>query len=177
MRARSIRSPRANTVHGLTASRGCARLVVVRVRAAVSVVSRVSANLVQPALLVDLDGQQRPPILRKVIKLATSQSRGSGMARSVGSPRTNAVHRLRATRGRALLVVVVVWTTLTTMSSMGGVLVQPAPPVLVVRSSVRASSIRSPRSSTVHRLRAATLRTRNVVVRERACVTVMGGVL
>ena len=54
------------------------------------------------------------------------------VAGTVGTPGTSTVHRLRATRGRALLVVVAVWASVSVMSGALGVLVVPAPVVLVV---------------------------------------------
>ena len=99
------------------------------------------------------------------------------VAGTVGTPGTSTIHRLRATRGRALLVVVAVWATSTVVSGVGRVLVVPAPPVLVVRSSVRARSISSPSTGTVHRLSTSRGRALLVVVAVWATVPVVSSAL
>ena len=99
------------------------------------------------------------------------------VAGTISSPVPGAIHRLRATRGRALLVVVAVWASDTVVSSVGSDLVKPAPPVLVVRGVVLARPIRSPRTNTVHGLRATRLSALLEVVAKRTAVSIMSSIL
>ena len=96
---------------------------------------------------------------------------------TVSIPSTNAINRLRTTRGRALLKLVGISTVITVVSSTGGDLVVSAPPVLVVLGVMVARSIRTPSSSTVHGLRATTGRALLIVVVVWAAITVVSSVL
>ena len=156
--AGSICSPSSNTVHGLGTATVGALLVVVGVWAAITVVSSTGAVLVEPTSVV----------LVIIIFMIT---------RSIRKPRSSAVHGLRATTGRALLVVVAVCAAITVVSSVGAVFVVPAPPVLVVLGVVVAWSVRIPRSSTIHRLSTTAVRALLVVVREWAAITVVSSAL
>ena len=141
----AVKTPCSSTIHRLRATASDALLVVVRVWAAITIVSSVGAVLAVPA-----------PVVLMVRTLV--------VAGSICTPSSSAVHWLRATRGRALLVVVAVWAAITVVSSVGAVLVVPAPPVLVVCGVVVAWSVRIPRSSTVHRLNTSRSRALNLVV-------------
>jgi len=193
MVARSIRSPGTNAIHRLGATRLGARLVVVGVWAAVSVVGSVLTDLVQSASLIFVEilfvQKQRPshlghkqistttkgqilPVSRDV-KLKTPDV----VARRVGSPRPNAIYRLGTPTSRARLVVVGVRAAVSVVSSVGADLVILAPPVLVVLGVMLARAIWVPSTSTVHWLRATRLSALLVVVAEGASVSVVGGVL
>ena len=145
VQARCIVAPRSNTVHGLSALLGGALLKFVSVWASITIVGRSDSDLVESALLV-------------LVSFLVME------ALSISIPRPNTIHRLRATRCRALLVVVAVCAAITIVSSVGAVLVVPAPPVLVVCGVVVAWSVRIPRSSTVHRLNTSRSRALNLVV-------------
>ena len=100
------------------------------------------------------------------------------IARSIPTPRSSTVHRLRAaTRCRALLVVVGVRAAVSVVSGTLGVLVIPASPVLVVLGVVLARPIRSPRTNTVHGLRATRLSALLEVVAKRTAVSIMSSIL
>jgi len=111
--ASAVRSPLTLTVHRLSATALGAVLLSVGVSASVSTVLR---NLT--------DHEEAAPLVLVVILVIE--------ASSVGSPGANAVHRLGATRLSALLVVVAVWASVSVVSGALGVLVVPAPVVLVV---------------------------------------------
>ena len=113
--AGSICSPSSYTVHRLSTSTVRALLVVVCVWTGITIVGSAGAVLVVPASVV----------LVIIILMVT---------RAVRTPSPSTVHRLGATRCRALLVVVAVWAAITIVSSVSAVLVVPAPPVLVVRA-------------------------------------------
>ena len=98
-------------------------------------------------------------------------------ARAVRTPSTSTVHRLRATRGGALLVVVAIWAANTVMSGIGAHLVVPAPLVLVVTSVMVTGAIGTPSSNTVHWLRATRSRTGLVVVGVWATIAIVGSAL
>ena len=84
---------------------------------------------------------------------------------------------LRASRGGALLVVVVVRVSNTTMGSIRRNLVVPASLVLVVRAIMITRSVSTPRANTVHRLRASRRGALLVVVGMGATVTIVSSVL
>ena len=157
--ARSIPTPRSSTVHRLRAATRCrALLVVVGVRAAVSVVSGTLGVLVIPA----------SPVLVVL---------GVVVAGTITTPITRAVNRLRAAGGGTLLVVIGVGATITVVSGALGVLVVPAPVVLVVRTLVVAGTITTPITRAVNRLRAAGGGTLLVVIGVGATITVVSGAL
>ena len=95
----------------------------------------------------------------------------------ISTPSSSTVHWLRATRGRALLIVVVIRASITTVSSVGAVHIVSAPPVLVVRSIVLASTVRTPSSSAVNRLRATRIRALLVIVGVWATVSIVSSAL
>ena len=157
--ARSVPTPRSSTVHRLRAATRCrALLVVVGVRAAVSVVSGTLGVLVVPA----------SPVLVVL---------GVVEARSIRSPVTRAVNRLRAAGGGTLLVVVGVGATITVVSGALGVLVVPAPVVLVVRTLVVARPVSSPGTHAIHRLGAPRGGALPVVIAVGAARAIVSGVL
>ena len=98
-------------------------------------------------------------------------------ARAVRTPSTSTINGLRATRGRAGLIVVAVWASITVVSSIGAILVVPAPLVLVVTSVMVTGAIRTPSSNTVHWLRATRSRTGLVVVGVWATIAIVGSAL
>ena len=157
--ARSVSTPRANTVHWLRATAAhSALLVVVGVRAPVSIVGRVRRYRVVPASLV-------------LVGYAVV------VARTVSTPRTSTVLWLRASRRGALLVVVVVRASNTTMGGIRRNLVVPAYLVLVVRAIMITRSVSTPRANAVHRLRASRRGVLLVVVGMGATVTVVSSIL
>ena len=99
------------------------------------------------------------------------------IARSIPTPRSSTVHRLRATRGRALLVVVAVWASVSVVSGALGVLVVPAPVVLVVRTLVVARPVSSPGTHAIHRLGAPRGGALPVVIAVGAARAIVSGVL
>ena len=200
MVAGCVRTPRTNTVHRLRAARGGARLVVVAVRASVTVVGRVPSHLVQPAPLVTGRGEQGSPVLniltttpRAIIHLfkrwvtTTSASADLSAAasvwgsrartRPVSGPVTQTVDRLSAAASCALVVATVVGTPTASMSSVSGNNVLPAPLVLVVAVVMVAGPIAAKCSNTAHRLAAPERRAKLLIVRMRAAVTVVSWTL
>ena len=152
--ARAIGAPRADAIHGLRAAPVRALVVVVRVGAPVTVVGGVLGDLVTPATLV--------LVVSTVV-----------VARAIRVPGTDAIHRLRASSRRALLVPIGMGATIAVVGRVLGHVVSPAPPILMITRGVRARSVGSPRTSAVNRLRAAALGALLVVVRERAPNTVV----
>ena len=98
------------------------------------------------------------------------------VATAVSTPCSYTVHRLSTTAVRALLVVVAVWAALAIVGSALGVLVVPAPVVLVVIILMVTRAVRTPRSSTVHRLGATRRRAGLVVVRKWTTITIVSSI-
>ena len=198
MVAGCVRTPRTNTVHRLRAARDGARLVVVAVRASVTVVGRVPSHLVQPAPLVTGRGEQGSPVLnihtttpKAIIQLfkrwvtttsadlsaAASVWGSRARTRPVSGPVTQTVDRLSAAASCALVVATVVGTPTASMGSVSGNNVLPAPLVLVVAVVMVAGPIAAKCSNTAHRLAAPERRAKLLIVRMRAAVTVVSWTL
>ena len=111
--------PGSYTVHWLTAATRGTRLVVVGVRAAISIVGSAGGDLVESASSV------------LVIE-------GSVLACSIWIPCSYTVHWLTATTRRTRLVVVGITTTKSIVGSAGGDLVVSASPVLVILRIMKA---------------------------------------
>ena len=154
----AVKTPCSSTIHRLRATASDALLVVVGVRAPVSIVGRVRRYRVVPASLV-------------LVGYAVV------VARTVSTTRTSTVLWLRASRRGALLVVVVVRASNTTMGGIRRNLVVPAYLVLVVRAIMITRSVSTPRANAVHRLRASRRGVLLVVVGMGATVTVVSSIL
>ena len=128
-------------------------LVVVSIWATITVVGGIGAVLVVSA----------PPVLVVLVIV---------VARTISTPSSSTVHWLRATRGRALLIVVGVRASITTVDGIGAVHVVSAPSVLVVGSIVLARSVRTPIASAVNGLSTSTSRARDLVVAVRALLAI-----
>ena len=113
MEAGSIRSPGTHAVHRLGAAPSCALIVIMGVRAAITVMGSSRADLVQPAA----------PVL--VVA-------GVMLARSVRSPGTLAVHRLSTAALGPLLIHVSERTVVTIVGRVHGNLVVAVPLILVL---------------------------------------------
>ena len=98
------------------------------------------------------------------------------VTRSVSTPSSSTIHRLGAARCGTLLVVVAVWASITVVSSVLAVLVEPAPPVLVIRVIMVAGGIRIPGTNAVHGLGATRRGTLVEIVRVGAAITIVSSV-
>ena len=94
-------------------------------------------------------------------------------ARSIGQPRSNAIHRLGAPSSRTLLEAVCVRAGVSIAFRIHHDLVRSASPILVVRVVMRACTKCRPCTHTVHGLRAPALIPLSVHVRERAPVSII----
>ena len=147
--------PGSNAVHWLTTTTRSTRLVVVGVRATISVVGSAGADLVESA----------SPVL--VIQ-------GRVFACSIWIPGSNAVDWLTATTVCALNIVVAVRASISIVCSVFSVLVGSAPAVLVIQGSVFACSIRTPSSHAIHWLRATTSGALLIVMVIRTAKSIVG---
>ena len=184
MLARSVGSPRSHAVHGLSAAALSPLLVHMGIWAVVSIVGRVHGDLVVavPLVLVldvlKVKGRKGTDRSKRTIHSTDGQNggirRAHVLARAVGVPRTHAIHGLRASTSRALLVVVRKRTSIPIMRSIHANQVVPTPPVLVVLVIVITRSIGSPGTSTINRLGASSRGLLLVVVSQRTSLTVVG---
>ena len=131
----TVRAPRPNTIDRLSAATGGALLKGIGIRASITIMGSIQANLEVPA----------SPVLVVL---------GNMLTGSISTPRANTVNWLRATAGCALLVCVLVWTSIAIVSNTGGDLVGSASPVNVISSIMEAVAIHTPVSNTIHWLRA-----------------------
>ena len=94
-------------------------------------------------------------------------------ASTIGTPCSQAVHRLGTTLISALLELVGIWASISVMGRSNCDLVQSATLVLVSILVVRASTVLVPTANTVHRLGTTTHCALNIAVSKRTRVAVM----
>ena len=133
MIAASIDSPLAFAVHRLTTSALCAMLKLILMRTSIPIVQGRLRNNVQSATLI------------LVIFLFV-------VASVIHAPSTNTVHRLGTLLSGALLKVVGIWASISTVGRCNRDLVQSAALVLMNLLVMEASIILVPSSDTVDRL-------------------------
>ena len=128
-------SPLTNTVHRLTATILRALLKLILMRTSKSIVQGNLANIIESATLVLVT-------VSKVVALI------------INAPSSNTIHRLGTLLSGALLKVVGIWASISTVGRCNRDLVQSAALVVVCFLVVVASSILVPTSDTVDRLSA-----------------------
>ena len=142
----------SNAVDGLSAQRRGTLNVSIRVGALVTTVFDLPADYVGAALLVD--------VLGSVV-----------VALRVFSKVTEAVHRLGTALRRALLEGMCVRAAVTVVGNIGGDLVDPAAPVLVVVGIMEAVVVLSPSANAINRLAALVSRALHLAVLVRTLLS------
>ena len=131
----TVSIPSTNAINRLSAAAHSALHIAVSVWASVATVGSSSFHCVRSA--------SRVLVCLGVISTV-----------SIVVPSSQAIHWLGAALSGALLVSVLVWASITVVGHIDTDGIGPASPVLVVIGIVEASSVRSPVSNTVNRLRA-----------------------
>ena len=147
-------APRANAIHRLSTSFFNALAVSLHVRASIATIRRVCADLVRPAMLVDVQ-----------IELV--------IAFTERIPSSCAVNGLLAIHSCAINSTVIESTLLAIQVSLGVHLVSPAMFVLVAILDILAAAIQSPLALAIHRLAAARLRALLESIFMRASIAVV----
>ena len=153
MGTRAVISPSTDTVDGLSAQRRGTLNVSIRVSALVTVVRRGALHNVGAALLVD--------VLGSVV-----------VALRVFPKVTEAVHRLDTALRGALLEGMCVRAAVTVVGNIGGDLVDPAAPVLVVVGVMEAVVVLPPGTHAINRLAALLSGAINFVVLVEASLAI-----
>ena len=146
---------RSHAVHRLSTSVLSALNISIRIRTGIAIMSGRHKDTIRVALLVD--------VLNIVV-----------LARCVQAKRTNAVHRLGTAIGCALLEGMCVRASITVVGHVGGDLVDPAAPVLVVVGVMEAVIILPPGTHAINRLAAFSSRAINFVVLVGASLAAQG---
>ena len=154
MLAASVGAPLALAVHRLAAAALCAMLKLILMRTSIPIVQSKLSDAIQSAALVLMI------FLLVVVSV-------------IDAPRSNTVHRLGTTLISALLELVGIWASISTVGRCNRDLVQSAALVVVCFLVVVASSILVPTSDTVDRLSAKLGAALNIAIRIRTREAIM----